>query len=292
MKKQLKFSFLFAALFIVAACFMGCEGDEGPAGPAGATGAAGAAGATGSTGAAGPGYSSVVLTMGNEADDPIGKSIYLVESNKTYNTSSRLFIVASGQFYNSSNNQRIRTLMSFDIAQANLPADAIIVDAILTLYPYVHSENSTGICHFHIYPMSADWSETTCTWNNAIGGATPTAWATAGGGGDYSATTSIGEFSVTPTAAAADSIPVQAHLSPAYVQNWNNGHPNYGFIITLDDEAVSVNKRFLMYSRKATGADATKRPSLRIIYARTSQLAADMSVEGIRAEYQAGLQSK
>jgi len=293
MKKQLKINFLFAVLFMAAACFMGCEGDEGPAGPAGETGATGTAGATGSTGAAGPGYSSVVLTM-DDTDESVGKSTYIVQSNATRIFSNMNVIVVKGQYYNPSNttNQRMRLPMYFDVTKAQLPADAVIVDAILTLYPSNRflDEISNFMCHFAIHPISAEWNETNCSWNNAVGGTPATPWTTSGGGGDYSATTRIGEFSVIPTEAVAEALPIQAHLSPAYVQNWKNGHANYGFIIKHDDESGSVQKGIVIHSRKAD--DASLRPSLRIIYARTSQMAADMSVEGIRAEYQTSLQSK
>ena len=280
MKKQLSVNFLFAALCMAAVCFMGCEGDEGPAGPAGETGAAGSAGAAGDRGPAGTGYSSVTLTM-DDTDESVGKSVYINQNHATSNLSSTGFIGVRGNTTNS-----LRTLMSFDIAKANLPADAVIVDAILTLYP--QADNTvTSLCHYHIFPVNSEWNEAECTWNAATASDNWTA-----PGGDYSSATRIGEFSVIPKAAQDGEIPIQAHLNAAYVQNWNSGHANYGFIIKLDNEAVIVNTTLLMHSRKASAANAANRPSLRIIYARTSQLSAGMSSEGIRAEYQAGLQSK
>ena len=236
----------------------------------------------GAAGAAGPGYNSVVLTMGNETDNPVGRSVFIFINSTTVNHSNNDYIAVRNL------PGTAHTLMYFDVAKAQLPADAVVVDAILTLYPYDNSNNSNFMCHFNIYPMSAEWNETTCTWTRADG--VSALWANVGG--DYSATTRIGEFSIIPITAFNEALPIQAHLSPAYVQNWKNGHANYGFIIKHDDESeiAGVNKNLFMHSRKAT--DASLRPSLRIIYARTSQMAADMSVEGIRAEYQTSLQSK
>ena len=295
MKKQLSVRFLFAALCMTTVCFTGCEGDEGPTGPAGEAGAAGATGAAGSTGdrgsagaagaagergPAGTGYSSVTLTMDN-TDKSVGKSVQIFQGNATSNNSGFNYIGVKGGA-----SGRIRTLMSFDIAKANLPADAVIVDAILTLYPQMDNV-STSLCHYHIFPVNSEWNEATCTWNVA---ATGTSWTAPGG--DYSSTTRIGEFGIAPKTAQDDAIPIQAHLSAAYVQNWNSGHANYGFIIRVDNEAVSVNTILYMHSRKATGNNVAKRPSLRIVYARASQMATSMSAEGIRAEYQTSLQSK
>lgn len=232
-----KLSFAFAGLFLILA---GCAktGEQGPLGPTGPQGP---------IGPVGPGYSELVIQPG--PDDAIGKDLDISASSGNRGTSPSI-----GFGYEPSGAGVVRALYYFNVSQAGLPAGATVVDAILTLYPQFGAASGNLITG-HIYPVLKDWSESACTWTAAT---STVNWAAAGG--DYNSTSELGSFTVDPTTTAK----VDIHLDATYVQNWVNGQVNYGFMIKSDQES-GLDRIILFYSSDYS-VDATKRPSLKLIY--------------------------
>jgi len=247
-----------AALFVVLlGMLVGC-GKTGPVGPSGP------GGSKGDPGPVGPGYSSVVMQPGPA--DTSGKDTLINAISTDMGEAPAIgfgYSAAAGI---------TRALIYFDVTKANLPTDAVIVDAVLTLHPNMGG-SAGNILACHLYPVSRDWDETSATWTAAtslINWSTP--------GGDYVGSLAIGSFVVDPVFTA----PIAVHVNPDTIQNWLRGHVNKGFIIKSDNES-GVDSGMSVYSREYS-IDPTKRPSLRLIYGRSSQFGA-ASAERIRAQY-------
>lgn len=252
---------VFLAAMIVT-FLVGC-GKTGPTGPTGPQGD------PGPIGLPGVGYSSVTIQPG--PGDTMGKDVAISPGVGNMANDPTMEIG-----YNSDIANYSRILMYFNIAQAGLPTDAVVVEAIMTLYPVIGAGGgSPNYLTCHIYPITnIAWEEAWATWTAA---SSTVNWSNAGS--DFVVTDDIGAFTVE----AGTGTPISVHLDAGYVQNWltiagNNG----GIVIKSDVEALpKAHKPF--YSRDYA-VDATKRPKLQIIYGRASQFQS-MSVDEIRAQY-------
>lgn len=250
---------VFLAAMIVT-FLVGC-GKTGPTGPTGPQGD------PGPIGLPGVGYSSVTLQPG--PGDAMGKDVAISPGVGNMANDPTMKIGYDNSIANYS-----RILMKFDIEQAGLPADAVIVAAILTLYPVIGSGAAGSEVTCHVYHLTTEWEEAWATWTAAT---STVNWSNSGS--DFVSTDDIGAFSVVATTA----VDISIHLDAGYVQNWfKQGGNNPGIVIKSDVETLpTAYKSF--YSRDYA-ADATKRPKLQIIYGRASQFQS-MSVDEIRAQY-------
>jgi hypothetical protein len=149
-----------------------------------------------------------------------------------------------------------RSLLYFDIAQAGLPADAVVTVAILSLFPNgVFS--SPAACAVHAYPIVRDWTEKDATWYYA---SPKTAWNRPGG--DYAASVPVGG-ALFDNLQQAD-LRLDLYLDPGLVQGWLRGQPNRGLLLKADDESHGENL-ISCFSRNYPN-DPSKRPVLRILY--------------------------
>jgi hypothetical protein len=150
-----------------------------------------------------------------------------------------------------------RIIFYFDLAQAELPPQATILEAVLILYPN-NSFCSGNRITAHVYPLGRPWVEDDVTWLYAD---PKTRWDAEGG--DYISSLAMGGFWA--EAMNLQTTPrIEIHLDPTTVQGWLNGYPNYGLIIKSDLETGAENL-VTFYSREY-GLNPSKRPALKIIY--------------------------
>lgn len=251
---------IFLAAMIVT--LLGGCGKTGPTGPAGLQGD------PGPIGAPGVGYSSVTIQPG--PGDAMGKDVVISPGVGNMANDPTMKIGYDNSIANYS-----RILMKFDISQAGLPTDAVIVAAILTLWP-VPASWMGGEVTCHVYHLITEWEEAWATWTAAT---STTNWSNSGS--DFVSTDDIGAFSVHSSTGPEISI----HLDAGYVQNWFNVNGNNPGIVIKSDVESAPTTYMAFYSRDYA-TDPTKRPKLQIIYGRASQLQS-MSVDEIRAQYKA-----
>lgn len=222
-------------VLIISGC--GKNGEQGPLGPQGPQGP---------SGPTGPGYSEVTMQPG--PGDSKGKDSSI--STTIGNWGSQPTMVFG---YTTATSNAARGLMYFDIAQAGIPNTATVVSATLTLYPSSGS-TSGNILTAQIFPIVKNWTESGVTWTQSD---STNNWVNAGG--DYQQV-QIGSFVVDPGTTSK----ITVNLDTSYVQNWLNGQVNYGFMIKSNNENLP-DSNLAVFSRDYS-IDASKRPSLKIIY--------------------------
>jgi hypothetical protein len=246
MRKILAMVLAGVVLMGISGC--GKTGEVGPMGPKGDTGA---------TGPNGPGYASITI-------NPDKDTLISTTTGNLGNQPTVSFGYASGAPY--------RALIHFDMAAAaaSLPSDAVLVDAILTFTPNAGFA-AGNFLSCHVYPLTKEWIESGATWTQAT---STISWGTVGS--DFVTTSSIGSFLVDPTTAAS----ITCSFDVGFIQGWLKGQVDYGFVVKSDTES-GVDSFLSVYSRDASSA--AQRPSLRLIYGRTSAMG--MSATSIRATY-------
>lgn len=231
----------YVAMAICLMLLAGCS-KENPVGPKGDTGD------TGPTGPAGPGYAEMVLQPG--PDDATGKDNFIGSKASNLGMATNL-----GFGYSTSGVNAYRALIYFNVASGTpLATTNTVVEAILTLYPE-GGTTAGNLLTAEIYPLTRDWTESGSTWTAATG---TTSWTTPGG--DYVTDAKLGQFTVDPTSTTR----IDVYLDPSYVQNWINGHVNYGMVIKSTSES-GADSNISVFSRNYS-VDSSKRPALKIIY--------------------------
>ena len=177
-----------------------------------------------------------------------------------------------------------RALVAFDIA-SHVPSGATIqsVQLSLTFSAAADSGGTPGNGdstprQIDLLRMTDTWAEGTsgsgmgftasageATWNNEINPST--AWATAGGGGDFVGAVSASTVVGNPNTNALFNWRSTANMV-ADVQLWlNNPSQNFGWILKADDETTTQSFRaFFTHDAVNVPADATFVPTLTITY--------------------------
>jgi RHS repeat-associated protein len=177
---------------------------------------------------------------------------------------------AAGETYIGSASDAVyRDLFQFDLHQ--VPTNASIVSAQLNLYHWnrAYSSGTSASMSLHAYPVTGSWNEGTgtdspptctedgATWYETTGGAN---WAAQGG--DYDASTSSSQVTMTANESAQWSI---FDIS-TIVGRWVSGQkPNLGLLVRSDDESLVDNQWIAFDSSDFTGT-AGLRPKLQVTY--------------------------
>lgn len=140
----------------------------------------------------------------------------------------------------------LRSLIYFNLAE--VPSNAIITKATLTLYPYTYNNNYTGIPlqgnnTVNICPITSPWLEDSVTWNTQPG-------------------IDIANAITTPsTSMPATSISYDV-TSLAITQHYFPGQA-YGWLMKQDDE---TNYYLTASFASSDHADSSMRPEIEVIY--------------------------
>ena len=177
---------------------------------------------------------------------------------------------AAGETYIGSSTDSIyRDLFQFDLHQ--VPTNASIISAQLSLYHWnrTYSSGTSAPMSLHAYPLTASWKEgtgtdspATCTqngatWYETTGGSN---WVTQGG--DFDASTTSSQVTMTANEAAQWSTFDISNIA----SKWVSGQaPNLGLLVKSDNESLVANQWTAFDSSDFAGT-AGLRPKLQVTY--------------------------
>jgi len=155
-----------------------------------------------------------------------------------------------------------RALVEFDFSA--LPLVGMKVANMVLFIQTPPATNRT----YQAHAVTSFFTEGGVTWNTRFSTATPaskTSWTTAGGGGDYSGTTTATATVATNSVAcpAANQTAVDFTIT-ADVQNWYNGGTNFGEEIIDSNETQTPGGTTVFYSKEAT--DSACAPEVTLTY--------------------------
>ena len=135
----------------------------------------------------------------------------------------------------------------YKFATPHLPDGVTITTATLKI-PYYFSSNSGASMKTTLHPVTASWSESTATWNNAP---------------SYASTT-LGTATMY-TAASVNSTLNASYTVTSYVASWYTGSQNYGFVLlrsggTESEALLPAREKVQVFAQLSISYSGTQAP--------------------------------